>query len=216
MEIIEVRQLSPNPWNTNSLTPESERKLDESIRRNGMFKPVVVRSLKDGRLEIIGGQHRWESCVRLGIEEIPIFNLGNIDDRKAKEISVIDNGRYGSDDIISLGNLLKEIGPAEELLKFLPLQSGELEAIESSSKIDLDSLGEDVPLEESDEIVEKPAKRLKTHVTMRFTVPIESHGFIERVIADIIKENGFDDPDAQINAGDALMKLARSHDEYSE
>ena len=32
---------------------ENEMKLDESIRKFGMFKPVVVRELPDGSLEIL-------------------------------------------------------------------------------------------------------------------------------------------------------------------
>lgn len=213
MELVDPSILSANPWNTNSLTPEAERKLDESIRRNGIFKPVIVRERSDGSFEIIGGQHRWESCKRLGIDKIPIFNIGAVDNKKAKEISILDNGRYGADDIVSLGNLLKEIGSLEELTSFMPMQLEELEAIESSSLIDLDTIGEDDSLIESDEIVEKPTKRVKTHTTMRFTVPVENHGFIERVIADIIREQGFDDADVQINAGDALMSLARYFEE---
>lgn len=55
METIDTSALSPNPWNTNELTPEAERKLDESIRRNGMFKPIIVRERADGKLEIVGG-----------------------------------------------------------------------------------------------------------------------------------------------------------------
>lgn len=213
METIDTSALSPNPWNTNELTPEAERKLDESIRRNGMFKPIIVRERADGKLEIVGGHHRWESCQRLGIKEVPIHNLGHIPDNKAKEISVLDNGRYGSDDIISLAALLKEIAPQEELESFMPFDSGELAALESSADIDFSTLAEPVDLEESDEVITKPEKRVKTHVTMRFSVPIANHGFIERIIADVIKANGFDDPDALINAGDALMALARNYEE---
>lgn len=212
METIKATALFPNPWNTNELTPEAENKLDESIRRNGMFKPIIVREREDGKFEIVGGHHRWESCIRLGVKEVPIHNLGAIPENKAKEISVLDNGRYGSDDIISLGALLKEIAPQEELEKFMPFDSGELAALESSASIDFDDLTAEPMLEESEEIIEKPEKRIKTHVTMRFNVPIANHGFIERIIADVIKEQGFDDPDALINAGDALMTIARAYE----
>lgn len=213
METIKAVSLKPNPWNTNQLTPEAENRLDESVRRNGMFKPIIVRELSDGSFEIVGGHHRWESCIRLGIVEVPIHNLGAIDDRKAKEISVLDNGRYGSDDIVSLGALLKEIAPQDELQSFMPFDTGELEAFSASADIDFDTLSETHELEESEEIIEKPEKRVKTHVTMRFSVPIANHGFLERVIADVIKENGFDDADALINAGDALMALARNYED---
>ena len=45
---VDPASLKKNPWNTNIVSPESERKLDESVRRNGMFKPVLVRRLPSG------------------------------------------------------------------------------------------------------------------------------------------------------------------------
>lgn len=208
--LVEISKLKPNPWNTNSLTRSAEDKLDESIRRNGMFKPVVVRELPDGMFEIIGGQHRWESCKRLKIKKIPIHNIGQIDDIRAKEISVLDNGRYGTDDIVEFGNLLREIGNPSELAEFMPITLEELASLEATSKIDFDNL-EDEGEEELP--VQTPSKKsIKTHVTMRFTITVENHGFVEKAIAKEIKSLGLNDPDSQINAGDALMSILRERD----
>jgi ParB family chromosome partitioning protein len=69
--VVPVELLHPNPWNTNVVTPENEKRIEESIKRLGLFKPVTVRELTDGRLEILGGQHRWEAARRLGYKEVP-------------------------------------------------------------------------------------------------------------------------------------------------
>ena len=74
--------LLPNPWNTNVMSPASEQKLDNSLRRFGCFKPVVVREISGPsavglrdvvtRFEIIGGEHRAQSAVRVGLAQVPI------------------------------------------------------------------------------------------------------------------------------------------------
>lgn len=212
MEQAKVTSLTPNPWNTNGLTRDAEAKLDQSLRRNGLFKPIVVRETGDGRLQIIGGQHRWESACRLGFETVPIHNLGPIDDRKAKEISIVDNARYGTDDVIPLAELLRDIGEPDLLLEFLPMQASDLEAMRKAIDIDLDAIGKHFD-EDDDTPVNTTAKPVKTHAVMRFSVPVANQPFIERIVTDIIKHKGFSDPDAQINAGEALMEIVRFWDD---
>ena len=109
IQTIKTSELNPNSWNTNIVSPDNQQKIEESIRRFGMFKPLVCRTLENGQIEIIGGQHRWEAAKALGIEIVQIVNLGVIDDKKAKEISLVDNGRYGSDDALRLADLLKNL-----------------------------------------------------------------------------------------------------------
>ena len=53
-EILNPKELLANPWNPNRLTPEAEMKLENSLARLGMFKPILVRTLEDGRREILG------------------------------------------------------------------------------------------------------------------------------------------------------------------
>ena len=121
-----------------------------------MFKPLVCRTLENGQIEIIGGQHRWEAAKALGIETVQIVNLGVIDDKKAKEISLVDNGRYGSDDALRLADLLKELGSADDIAQYMPYSIGDLSQFYSASSIDLDSLS----MDESDEEVEAKVEEL--------------------------------------------------------
>ena len=109
--MLDPVDLEPNPWNTNIVTPENERKLEASIKRLGFFRPVIVREIakspnSETGYQILGGEHRAETAVRLGINQIPVINLGPIDDLQAKEIGIADNARYGVDDTIA------ERGPA--------------------------------------------------------------------------------------------------------
>ena len=50
-----------------------------------------------------------------------MVNLGRISDKKAKEIGLVDNGRYGADDTLQLAQLLDGLGvQADELSSFMP------------------------------------------------------------------------------------------------
>lgn len=199
--------LKPNPWNTNVVTPENERKLDESLRRQGMFKPLLARELADGSFEILGGEHRRDSAIRLGIKEVPVFNVGAMSDARAKEIGLLDNSRYGVDDTLSLAGLLTEIGDADQLATFLPFSENDLKSIFASVSIDLDalSLAEKVLAEPEQEPAS--AKAPKTHTIMRFKVPLGDAENIAQAIARCQKRHGLTTSDDLTNAGDALVQL---------
>lgn len=209
-----IGDLVPNPWNTNDFTRDAEKRLDESVRRNGLFKPILVRSKADGTYEILGGQHRWEAAKRAGYVEVPIFDVGNVDDRQAKEISLLDNGRYGQDDAVKLGELLSEIATLEELTKFMPMDEVEITSIVKTTEIDLDTLG--LSEEDSEDDIDLDTTPLskpppKTHAIMRFKVPVSDLELVEKVIKGIIKDHHLKDPDSLINAGDALVSIIRHY-----
>ena len=185
---VDPTLLKPNPWNSNIVSPENDRKLIESIKRNGLFKPIIVREIEiEGRgvYEIIGGEHRWQAAQAAGLVEVPIVTLGSIDERRAKEISVLDNSRYGDDDAVSLAEILKEIGSSEELQDFLPLGDTDLTDLFSTSNIALDDLELDEkfeidPQEAPEPKIERPAK---THTIMRFKVSMKDAERLTKLIA---------------------------------
>jgi ParB/RepB/Spo0J family partition protein len=199
--------LVTNPWNTNVVPPDNEAKLDESIKRLGMFKPVVVRELANGTLQILGGEHRAASAKRLGMKQIPVINLGKVDDKRAKEISLIDNGRYGSDNTLELAALLDELGTADELAKFMPYTDADLASIFSSVSIALDDL--DLPDIEDSPTAPSKDKPSQTHQIMRFKVPVDDVDEITRLIEKTMKVQGFSESDSLTNAGDALVFLLK-------
>lgn len=208
---LDPKLLSPNTWNTNIVSPDNETKLEESIKRNGVFKPVIVREV-DGRYEILGGEHRWQVAVKLNLPTVPVMNLGPIDEKRAKEISIIDNSRYGADDTLSFAELLKSLGDTADLLTFLPFGDEDLSSIFSSSFIELDDLdidgNFDKKAEEEEEAPEPPqAKAPKTHTLMRFKVSLGDAERLTALLARTMKNQGFTTEDDLTNAGDALVHL---------
>lgn len=205
VESLHPDRLSPNPWNTNVVSPENQAKLEQSVKRFGMFKPVVVRQLEDGTLEIIGGEHRWEAAKSLGLKEIPVVNLGQTSDKKAKEISLVDNGRYGADDTLQLAELLEDIGVgAEELSGFMPYSESDFASIFSSVNIALD----DLDIDPDEELPKTPtSKAVQTHQIMRFKVPVDDVSVITDLIERTMKQQRFTDEDSLSNAGHALVYI---------
>lgn len=200
------RELRPNPWNTNIVSPENEAKIDESLRRHGFIKPIIVRRLADGTMQILGGAHRRDAAIRLGLKEVPIFDLGHISDKKAKEIGLIDNARYGADDTLGLAALLEELGSPDDLSTFLPYTDTDFASIFSSATIALDDL--DLPDDDGTPAPSAPkAPAVQTHQVMRFKVPVEDCKDIQDKIEKVMKRQGFTDSDQLTNAGDALVWL---------
>jgi ParB family transcriptional regulator, chromosome partitioning protein len=219
METIKIKpeELTFSPWNVNSVSPENMSKLKESVKRNGIFRPVVVRELENGEYQVIAGEHTTRVAMELGLKTIDVYNLGQINDRKAKEISVIDNQHYGIEDTFGLGALLREIdtNPAD----FLPFSDYELTKIFKASEIDLESLS----LPEDDDKIDltyDPDKDLATtrqdFQIMRFKVPLKDCEFVTRRIEAIVKRQGLKDTDSMLSVGMALVHLCNMKNEESK
>lgn len=207
--LIETSRLRGNPWNPNVLDPTSESKLDASLKRLGFFKPIIARELEGGVLEILGGHHRWESAIRVGLTEVPVVNLGEVDDSKAKEIGLADNGRWGHDDAGKLADVFADLD-LEEIAEFLPYSENDLAAIIATSEIDLDDLNLD---DDDDDVPLGDSKAPPTDTIMRFKVPVKDAESISAIIGKITKAQGFDGSNALTNAGDALVHLLLGDEE---
>ena len=208
MSEMDVDALNPNPWNTNHVSAENEKKLEASFKKFGCYKPIVVRQLDSGELQILGGEHRWRTARKLGYKTVPVMNLGTVSDQVAKEIGLVDNGRYGEDDALELAALLNGMDNLDEIMGFLPYAEDDLSAIFASTSIDFDSL--DIPDDADDKIPELPTTaKVQTHQVMRFKVPIEDSEKITALIERTMKSQGFTDDDSMTNAGNALVHLLK-------
>lgn len=201
---IEINSICPNKFNSNVVTLENKKKIEDSLTRFGMFKPILCRQSGD-TIEIIGGENRWEAAKKLGMKDVPIINLGELSDSRAKEISLSDNARYGADDSLKLSDLMNSLDDAFDLSSFLPISDIEIETLMSATKFDFDSL----ELMDDDDLEEMPIQNasVKTHTIMRFKVSLEDASEIQEQITAIMKANGFSESDALTNAGDALTHI---------
>ncbi|HCN5636508.1 TPA: ParB N-terminal domain-containing protein [Escherichia coli] len=110
---VEVANLRPNPWNTNSVGAQNFEKLKGSIEKLGFFKPILARELDGGIFEILGGEHRWRAAMEQGISTVPVISVGKINDLVAKQMSLADTIKtIIKEQGINTGNEMENAGEA--------------------------------------------------------------------------------------------------------
>lgn len=129
IEHIEIKKIDPNSWNPNRMAPERFHKLGENLGREGLVEPIVVRP-KGERFEILGGYHRFLICRdKLGYETLPCVVV-ELDDRRAKILSVNLNELKGQSVPTLLGQLIHDLNrelSLQDLSTWLPYSEAELE-----------------------------------------------------------------------------------------
>lgn len=200
IQYINANELAPNPSNPNVVSEENMAKLRNSISRLDHFRPVIVREDND-QLQVIAGWHRT-LIARETNSDIPIINLGQVDDQQAREITLADNSRYGSNDPELFTEVMRSMEiPLDDLADFIPGQISDLDFDMDQSSIDLDTLG----LEDEDTKADQ-TRSAPTHKTLKFRVPIADAHVVEDEIDRVIDEQGFgDETSAQEAAGNALV-----------
>lgn len=206
LETVDPSTLTPNPWNSNRVSQENKQKLEVSLNRLGNFKPILVRTLDDGTLQILGGENRRNAELDRGSKLVQILNLGRIDETRAKEISLADNERFGEDDSEALQRLLNSLDTVDELSTFLPISDDEFDSFWDKASISLD----DLDLDDDDDLptnLPTPAATAPTHRVVRFKLPIADSERLTELVEKTQKSNGFTTSDALTNAGDALIHI---------
>ena len=71
---------------------ESLEELTNSIRKQGVIQPIIVRpsKLSEGKYEIIAGERRWLASQNAGLHEVPVVIL-DVDDVKSLEFAIVEN-----------------------------------------------------------------------------------------------------------------------------
>ncbi|MBZ7089822.1 chromosome partitioning protein ParB [Klebsiella pneumoniae] len=215
---VEVARLRPNPWNTNSVGAQNFEKLKGSIEKLGFFKPILARQLDGGQFEILGGEHRWRAAMEQGISTVPVISVGKISDLVAKQMSLVDNERYGEDDQVALQRLIEEIQSEldYQLSEIAPYDDELAATLARESAIDLEMLealsrGDEEPIEKDSR--EKAERVGAEHQTMRFKVTFDASDRVTETIKSIIKEQAINTGNDMENAGEALVWLV---DNYKE
>lgn len=209
--LVEGSELQPNPWNPNSVGVENMEKLKASLQNNGFFKPVLVRELEDGTLEIIGGKHRVDAAMELGMA-VPVVNLGAIDDVKAKKFTLMDNDGYGENDSILLSKVLSDLAASgEDILSEMTYSNEELsELVDLATRVDLDVLDElddldlDAPVE-----LDKPKIDIESDSfkTVKVKVDIAVLEVFEDTLKAKAEDLELDDSDMAVVRGKVFQHL---------
>jgi ParB family chromosome partitioning protein len=87
---LDLDLLSPNPFQPRlQMDEQGLADLAQSVRRNGVIQPIVVRRAGD-RYEIVAGERRWRAAQMAGLLRVPVV-VRDIPDTKLLEIALIEN-----------------------------------------------------------------------------------------------------------------------------
>jgi len=88
---IRIDEIAPNARQPRRrFEPEATAGLAESIRRQGLLQPVVVRPRPAGGYELIAGERRWRAAKDAGIESVPAL-VREADDRDSLLLALVEN-----------------------------------------------------------------------------------------------------------------------------
>ncbi|MGL6029612.1 MAG: ParB/RepB/Spo0J family partition protein, partial [Legionella sp.] len=66
------------------------QELAESIKKQGLLQPLIVRELSSGQYEIIAGERRWRASQLAGLSEVPVI-VKQVDDETAMAMALVEN-----------------------------------------------------------------------------------------------------------------------------
>jgi len=88
---IPTSSIRPNRWQPRTSIPDDTLAgLAESIRRDGVLQPLVVRKLPDGNFEIVVGERRWRAARKAGMTLVPAI-VRHVPDEQLLELALIEN-----------------------------------------------------------------------------------------------------------------------------
>jgi len=117
VKVVPTEQVHPNDWNPKEKDTEEYRTVKRGIETKGLKAPIFVRTIPNTfGYEVVDGEQRLTACVELGFKEVVVYNLGDISEQEAKELTLWFEQQVPFNEI-KLATLLKDM-----TLKFPDLQ----------------------------------------------------------------------------------------------
>ncbi|CAM4453034.1 MAG: putative chromosome-partitioning protein ParB [Legionellaceae bacterium] len=109
---IPIELLQPGKYQPRrDIQPQALQELADSMRRQGIIQPLVVRLISKDKYEIIAGERRWRAAQLAGINEVPVI-IRNVPDEAAIAMALIENIQRENlnpiDEAFALQRLLQE------------------------------------------------------------------------------------------------------------
>ena len=88
---ISVDELTPGQYQPRTKMHKSTlEELSQSIKKQGVLQPLVVRRLASGRFEIVVGERRWRAAQLAGIDSVPAI-IRDLNNDETAKIALIEN-----------------------------------------------------------------------------------------------------------------------------
>ena len=90
ISVSDIVPFAENPYKV--IENEEMKELVESIQKNGILTPLMIRKFEDNKYELISGHRRLFAAKKAGLEKVPAF-IYDID-RDAAAIMVVDSNLH--------------------------------------------------------------------------------------------------------------------------
>lgn len=89
--VVPTGQIRPGRYQPRaSISPQGLEELKQSIKKQGVLEPVLVRPLAHGTYELVAGERRWRAAQAIGMKDVPAI-IRQLTDQQALEYSLIEN-----------------------------------------------------------------------------------------------------------------------------
>jgi ParB family chromosome partitioning protein len=91
VNLVPIDKVRPNPNQPRrEFEPGPMLELSQSILREGIIQPIIVRRTESGDYEIIAGERRWRAAGMAGLKQVPVITRA-ANDQKVLELAIIEN-----------------------------------------------------------------------------------------------------------------------------
>jgi len=91
VSMVPIGEVKPNPNQPRrDFEPGAMAELTQSIERDGIIQPIIVRRTGPKEYQIIAGERRWRAATAAGLKEIPVIPR-EATDEKVLELAIIEN-----------------------------------------------------------------------------------------------------------------------------
>ena len=88
---ISLNKIKANPYQPRQFFDDEQlRSLASSIKRKGVFQPILVQKLSDGSYQLVAGERRMRASQIAGLEEIPAI-ITDFSPEEQLEIAILEN-----------------------------------------------------------------------------------------------------------------------------
>ena len=88
---ISLDKIKANPYQPRQFFDDEQlRSLASSIKRKGVFQPILVQKLSDGSYQLVAGERRMRASQIAGLEEIPAI-ITDFSPEEQLEIAILEN-----------------------------------------------------------------------------------------------------------------------------
>ena len=91
LQTLLISELQPGKYQPRSIMQEEAlHALSQSILKQGVMQPIIVRPVGNNQYEIIAGERRWRAAKLANLNELPVI-IKNIPDESALAMALIEN-----------------------------------------------------------------------------------------------------------------------------